>query len=409
MLINRKKEVVAVSYYFWKHMKQILPKLKQINKHLSFAKKCFTKGGFRHTVNYIDGLITINKKTIRQISKASIDEKDHCAIDRLLREAKFDIKKLEDRYLLKVNYFTKGHYTTLILDDTLNEKEGKKVEQTKRHKDHSSNSFITGHQFFTSIIHTPFLQLPLFPKLYSDETESKIQMAKDTIDKVMFSLSIDCVIFDSWYSDKKIINKCLAKGIKVVCGIKTNRNISLKRGEWKKLSSFSKSVPKKKLENYWIDEIKYKIADYKVKLNGIPMVKMLVSHEYNEKNEKFNKAFHLISTDRNDNPCLIIRQYRIRWSIEVFHRDIKQNLGFAGYYLQKGEGIVRHSIFVTLAYAVLKLFMFFRGLKMTIGECCAYVQDKEMDEFIREIIEIEDKETRIKMFEEVFIRETAQV
>jgi len=78
-------------------------------------------------------------------------------------------------------------------------------------------------------------------------------------------------------------------------------------------------------------------------------------------------------------------------------------------FLRKKEGIVRHAIFSSIAYAALKLFMFLRGLSMTIGECCAYVQDKEMDDFIKEIIEIEDRETRINMFEEVFIRKTAKV
>lgn len=46
---------------------------------------------------------------------------------------------------------------------------------------------------------------------------------------------------------------------------------------------------------------------------------------------------------------------------------------------------------------------------MTIGECCAYIQNKETDDFIREIIEIEDKKERISMFEMVFIRKTAKV
>lgn len=390
-------------------MKQILPKLRQLNKHLSFAKKAFTKGGFRHVTNYIDGIITINKKTVKQISKASIEEKHHSAMGRILRESKFNQEYLEQRYLRKIRYLTKGQYVSLIFDDTLVEREGKNVEETQRHKDHSSNSFITGHQFFTSLIHTPILQLPLFPKLYSKNSDSKIEMAKDIIDTVLAVLPLDCVLFDSWYSDKKIIKKCMTKGVKVVCGIKTNRNISLERGEWQKLSSFSKSVPEKELENYYIDDVKYRIANYKVKLNGIPNVRMLVSHEYNEKNKAWNKAFHLISTDLNDTPVKIIRQYGLRWTIETYHRDIKQNLGFASAYLQKGEGIVRHSIFVALAYAILKLFMFYRGMNLTIGECCTYIQDKEMNDFIREIIEIEDKEARINFFEEVFIRETAQV
>ena len=105
----------------------------------------------------------------------------------------------------------------------------------------------------------------------------------------------------------------------------------------------------------------------------------------------------------------IIRRYRIRWFIETYHRDIKQNLGFAKVFLRKKEGIVRHSILASMAYAVLKLFMFFRGLSMTIGECCTYIQNKEMDGFIREMIEVEDRETRINLFEDLFIRRTAKV
>jgi hypothetical protein len=390
-------------------MKQILPKLKELNKHLSFAKKAFTKGGFRHVTNYINGLITLNKKTVKQISKSSLEEKHHSAIGRILREAKFNQEYLEQRYLKKIKYLCKWQYTSLILDDTLVKREGKNVEETQCYKDHSSNSYIVGHQFFTSLIFTPIIQLPLFPKLYSKNSDSKIEMAKDLIDKVILALPLYCVLFDSWYSDKKIIKKCLTKGVKVVCGIKANRKISLEKGEWEKLSLFSRNIPEKKLKNYYIDEIKYKIANYKVKLNGVPPVEMLVSYEFNEKNKAWNAPFYLISTDLHDTPIGIIRQYNLRWLIETYHRDIKQNLGFASAYLQKGEGIVRHSIFVSLAYTILKLFMFHRGMKMTIGECCSYIQDKEMDNFIREIVEIEDRETRINFFEEVFIRETAQV
>lgn len=261
-------------------MKQILPKLRQLNKHLSFAKKSFTKGGFRHITNYIDGLITINKKTVKRISRASIDEKHHSAIGRILREAGFDQEALEKRYLIKIKYLAKGQFIWLLFDDTLVEREGEHIEETKLHKDHSTNSFITGHQFFTSIIHTSLINLPLFPKLYSDNTESKIEMARDMIDTVMNAMPLDGVLFDSWYSEKQIFKKCITHDIKVVCTIKTNRNISFGKGEWQKLSSFTKGVPEKKYGNFYIDEEKYKIAEFKPKLNGIPKLKMLVSRQH---------------------------------------------------------------------------------------------------------------------------------
>jgi hypothetical protein len=388
-------------------MKQILPSLKEFNSHLNFVKKCFTKRGFRHVVTYIDGLIALNKKTIKQISKASVGGVNQSLLNRILTEAKFKQKDLEERYMKKIMYYTKGQYTSLLFDDTLVKREGKKVEETQRHKDTSENKFITGHQFFTSIIHTPLLQLPLFPKLYSKNTESKIEMASDLIDFVIGRLHLNQVIVDSWYSDKKLIKKCITKGVKVVCGIKTNRRISLERGIWQSLSAFSKGVSR--FHNYFIDEVKYKLRAYDVKLNGIPQVKMLISKEWNEKKKAWSDRFHLISTEIEDIPVNIIRTYRIRWCIETYHRDIKQNLGFAKLFLRKKEGIVRHAIFSSLAYACLRLFMFLRGMSMTIGECISYIQNKEMDGFIREIIEVEDKKSRINLFEDLFIRETAKV
>ena len=390
-------------------MKQILPKLEELNKHLNFAKKAFTKGGFRHATNYIDGLIALNRKTVKKISQASVDESHHSAINRILTEAKFEQELLEERYLKKIGYLAKGLQVSLIFDDTLAEHNGKCIEEAQSHYDHSSNDFIRGHQFFTSMIHTPVFQLPLFPKLYSKNTDSKIEMAKDMVDNVSGKIKLYSVVFDSWYSDKKLIKKCITRGIKVVCAIKSNRTFSMEKGKWKLLLDFLKTISTRKMENYFIDEKKYKILSLVAKLSGIPHVKIIISKEWDEEKKKWGKFFYLISTNTQDTPAQIIRHYKIRWSIETYHFDIKQNLGFARAFFRKKEGIVRHAIFSTIAYAILKLFMLCRGLVMTIGECCAYIQDKEMDNFIREIVEIEDKSERIAHFEEVFIRKTAKV
>ena len=111
-------------------MKQLLPKLKQLNKHLSFLRKSFTKRGFRHAIIYINGLIAINKKTIKQISKAHTEKESESSLNRILSESKFKQDELQTRYLKKIRYYTKGQEISLIFDDTLVEREGKKVEET---------------------------------------------------------------------------------------------------------------------------------------------------------------------------------------------------------------------------------------------------------------------------------------
>ena len=163
------------------------------------------------------------------------------------------------------------------------------------------------------------------------------------------------------------------------------------------------------MQSHIIDDETYKVKSLIAKLNGVPHVKLIISREWDEKKKKWGNRFHLISTHAQDTPVQIIRHYSIRWNIETYHRDIKQNLGFAAAFFRKKEGIVRHAIFSTLAYAILKLFMLCRGLKMTIGECCTYIQDKGMNEFIREIVEIEDASARMNHFENVFIRKSAKV
>lgn len=390
-------------------MKQILPKLEEINKHLTFAKKAFTKNGFRHVVHYIDGLITLNKKTVKKISQASVDENHHSAISRVLTEAKFEQKLLEQKYLKKVAYLAKGQEISLIFDDTLAEHDGNCIEEAQSHYDHSSNDFIRGHQFFTSMIHTGIFQLPLFPQLYSKNTNSKIEMARDLVDYVLQFMPLYSVVFDSWYSDKKLIKKCMTQKVKVVCAIKSNRTISMEKGKWELLSDFLKTLSTRNMENFFIDEKKYKITSIIAKLNGIPHVKIIISKEWNENDKKWGDFFYLISTDAQDTPVQIIRHYKIRWSIETYHFDIKQNLGFAKAFFRKKEGIVRHAIFSTIAYAILKLFMYCRGLVMTIGECCGHIQDKGMDDFVLEIVEIENRSERMEYFERVFIRKSAKV
>lgn len=61
-------------------MIQILPELKKLKLHLNFTKIAFTKCGFRHITAYINGLIALNRKSIKSISKNSLHEKNQKSI-----------------------------------------------------------------------------------------------------------------------------------------------------------------------------------------------------------------------------------------------------------------------------------------------------------------------------------------
>lgn len=377
----------------------ILPKIKEILNTLNFAKKAFTKSGFRHVQNYVSGLISQNKKTVNKIAKTV--NKSHSSLNRILNEAKFDKEKLEKRYFEKIKYLFKNATTSLLIDDTLVERDGKHIELTQKHKDHNTNSYINGHQFFTSIIHTGFLQLPLFPELYSPKSNSKIEMAKNLIDKLNNNgIKINNVLFDSWYSDEKLIKRCKSIGARVICCIKTNRTLKIgNSSKYRKLSFISERISSQKLKRYEIENKVYEVWSSSVNLHKLPDIRLIISRYFDKKD---SKNFHLISTNINDSPEEIINTYKIRWNIETFHRDMKQNLGFASAFFRRENGIVRHSIFVVLAFAVLSLIMFRRGEQITIGECCGKLRDEAEKKMVREIVDIDNKPERLKMFEEVY-------
>ncbi len=387
-----------------------LPKIKEVESILKFAKKAFTKGSFRYVVQYVDGLITLARKTVRKITEASAEIKNQSALNYVLTEAKFKEEVLKQRYLEKIRYLFKNVPVYLIIDDTLVERNGKTIEEAQKHFDHNSNGYINGHQFFTAILYTPLLQLPLFPRLYSKNTDSKIEMAQSLMDKLeSASIKIDTVIFDSWYSDHELIQKCIKTKARVICAIKTNRKIMLhKENKWRSLSFISDRINSQKLTKLVIDQNIYLTWFSIVSLNHLPSIKLIISEEKDKNNKIIGKA-HIISTNPLDSVSDIISIYKIRWKIETYHRDIKQNLGFAMVFFTRREGIVRHAILASITYAVLSLFMYRKGISMTIGECCEYLKQKSTANLVKAIVEIEDKPKRLERFEEVFISKIRKV
>ena len=382
----------------------ILTKIKEIIQNLSFLRNAFTKGGFRHATNYISGLIALSKKTVKKIAGACPDEKHSSALSRILTEAKFEKESFEKRYLKKISFLFRNLDIYLLFDDTIVERNGESVEETQKHFDHSKNNYVQGHQFFTAILYTPFLQLPLFPELYSKNTDSKIEMANKLINKLIHArIPVHTALFDSWYSDKNLIKTCLNASIRVICAVKTNRKIRFfKARSYKPLSFISQRTKVQKLHEYKVKDKIYDIWSKQVYLNKLPLMRLVISHERID-GKLSDRVIHLISTNIKDTDEKILQTYKIRWRIETYHRDIKQNLGFAKAFFRKKEGIVRHAIFVAIAYAVLSLFMYTKGMTMTIGTCCEYLRDKANICLIAEIIAIEDSVTRLKRFEKIFI------
>jgi hypothetical protein len=154
-----------------------------------------------------------------------------------------------------VRYLFKNARVYLIIDDTLVERNGETVQEAQYHYDHNTGKQIKGHQFFTALLWTPFLQLPIFPELYSKNTDSKIKMAQSLIDALkLASIKIHTVLFDSWYSEQELIKKCIKTDARVICSVKTNRKVKIENErKWRKLSFISERIHSQKMSKNIIE------------------------------------------------------------------------------------------------------------------------------------------------------------
>ncbi len=379
-----------------------------LNSAINFAKKCFTKPQFAHFRKYVGGLIALPTKNIKRIADASIEQKDQSSLNRFLTSANWDEDELQARYLKKVKHTFGRERPSLVLDDSLSKKTGKHIAEVQYHKDHASDGFVFGHQIVTALVKLKDKVLPLFPKLYSKKTCSKIEFAKQIITLADDKLHIKEAIIDSWYTATEIIKHCLKKGIDVIGCIKSNRKVSFATGEWTKLNTHFKKLKAKDFTTHIIDDATYRVYERIVRMKHVGFIKLLISQEWNSDEKKWSRPFYIISTNKNKSAVQILRTYAERWSIETFHRDIKQNLGLEAYQLRGRKGITRHLILVALAYASLKFWMNLQNVLWSIGEAIRHIQGRLFDDLIITIVEENNIEARWKLAEP-FISRTAKV
>ena len=241
----------------------------------------------------------------------------------------------------------------LIVDDSLLPKSGIKIELIGKVFDHCTRTYSLGIKLLTLGFWDGKLFIPLDFSFHNEQGKTKKRglRAKDlqaqfskkrdqitpghtreteiTKDKISVALSMiktaiknkikaSYVLADSWFINEPFISgiKKIKKGLHVIGLMRTNRLISIngKKYTANRIPEIKQKQIKysKKLKcHYIVQTITYKGIEMKafwVRMKGQQTWKMLIS---TDKNLTFIKA---------------MRHYQIRWSIEVFFRDCKQNL-----------------------------------------------------------------------------------
>ena len=133
----------------------------ELNKYLNEFRDAFgNKAQFRHFQHYVIALmIYLGSKNLSGLSRAIPDGRHECSLYRFLSQSKWDVEQVkqdclkllnrkEKRALQAMRCGGKTPKVYLIIDDSLVEKTGKKMEGVAKHSSHKDNNKLVlgGHR-----------------------------------------------------------------------------------------------------------------------------------------------------------------------------------------------------------------------------------------------------------------------
>jgi len=346
-----------------------------IDNYIAHFAPNFTPSGLKHAITFIEGTILVGCGSISAISSLCLEQMDQSSLNRFINDARWNPEELNEERLkfLQNNLQTRSVESgLLIIDDSILEKTGKKMEGTSYHYSNSKKKSINGHNLVTSHYKDDKKDYPLHFELYRrkqeleaagelDKFKTKIAIAIELIDAAIAAkIRSKVAVFDSWYLAKQICDHLGLHGIDWVSRAKLNRVINLPGGktnlkEWIQdlpTSHFtSHPVPFQLRDEDSGEEIAYQFVYERIlSLSKLGTVKCVVI-----KRRLTDETGIILVSNRIDwDMEKIITIYKMRWKIETFYRDSKQNLGLGKYYLRTLTGIKRHWALVVLSYTFLQ-------------------------------------------------------
>jgi len=264
----------------------------------------------------LDGEISHDKIT-RFLSKEDYTSKE------LWKIVKKDVREIEDE---------EG---VLIFDDTVQEKQySKESELICWHWDHTFNRNVKGINLLNCVYHANGVSLPIAfelvkkPIQFSDlKTKKQKRKSEITKNQMLRDMLKTCqhnqvkwryLLADSWFSSSenmKFVNDTLKK--KFLLALKSNRLVALSP-EDKKAGCFNRSdsldwSEKKPLKG-WIRGLEFPV---------------LLHRQIFTNKDGSTGILYLITNDLDLTATKIETIYQKRWTVEVFHKNIKSNTALA--------------------------------------------------------------------------------
>lgn len=309
-----------------------------------------------------------------------------------------------------------GKRSVLPIDDTLCEHVGSLFEYVDRHYNHGDGRYPLAHNIVTSHYVSGAVRFPLDWRLYRryneftqweayvekhfpgaeipkkskernkfkkqveatlladpefkalhDQFQTKITLAKELVQMaVEHQVPFETVLFDSWYLAPELLTVLAAWQKNWISLLKLNRNIQTQNLSIKddngqaisfddpkiKVEDLIPLIPKSAFKPVQIGEQTYYCFTKNVRIASLGKVRIVISFDNPDLE---GTCAVLITNHLSWGAKKIIQTYLLRWPIETFYQDAKQNLGLNEYRMRQSHAIQKHWSLVFVAYSFLHL------------------------------------------------------
>ena len=268
----------------------------------------------------------------------------------------------------------------ILIDATFLNRSSLHTDNSKRFN--HGKGFVVGHQWTNIVLQINDKVIPLAPiafytKKYCKRNGIEYQTENTKVAQYLSQLSLQeyigthapekvVVLADSGYDDQKIQKTIAAKQWHFIIALKSTRAVKTekqyrttkKTEDWKSVTVTFKDnrkigwktirAPKnggtKKRTEFRVRQI----TGY---LKNFGKAQLICSQFKTKSNN--GKRKHLACNDLKATPRQIVIGYRLRWAIEIFHKEIKMFLGFEDVSAKYFSSVISHVHWVYCAYILL--------------------------------------------------------
>jgi len=294
-----------------------------------------------------------------------------------------DLSKKQARRLSKCLHDLKGlpWKIAILIDSTIQHRASLHPENAK--KFNHGKGYVIGHQWTNIILVIndrliPLPPIPFYSQSYCRERGLAYQSEHDRVVDYLTHLNLEdyigsynpcdvIVLADSGYDNKKIENAILNKHWHFIIALGKTRSVKSetlylttpKSRQWCPTAMFFRNHRRLKWQTVrcMTNGAKPKRMEFRIRhtlgyLRYVGHVQLVCS-EFKKRPEGRRK--YLACSDVRVTARQIVLGYRLRWAVELFHKDIKQNLGFEDVATSGFDSVKAHVHWVYCAYILLHM------------------------------------------------------